>query len=88
MLRYALIRILQAIPMVIAVIVLVFVMLQFTPGDPVQAIVGQYPVPPDFRAAIVRLYHLNDPLPVRLLALFRQSGCMAIWAIPSSNRIR
>ena len=70
MLRYALIRILQAIPMVIAVIVLVFVMLQFTPGDPVQAIVGQYPVPPDFRAEIVRLYHLNDPLPVRLWHYF------------------
>lgn len=70
MLRYALIRILQAIPMVIAVIVLVFLMLQFTPGDPVQAIVGQYPVPPDFRADIVRLYHLNDPLPVRLWQYF------------------
>lgn len=70
MFRYALIRILQAIPMVIAVIVLVFLMLQFTPGDPVQAIVGQYPVPPDFRADIVRLYHLNDPLPVRLWQYF------------------
>lgn len=70
MLRYALVRILQAIPMVVAVIVLVFVMLQFTPGDPVQAIVGQYPVPPAFRAEIVRLYHLNDPLPVRLWQYF------------------
>jgi peptide/nickel transport system permease protein len=64
------IRIVQAIPMVIAVIVLVFVMLQLTPGDPVQAIVGQYPVPPEFRAAIVREYHLNDPLPARLLQYF------------------
>jgi peptide/nickel transport system permease protein len=70
MARYALIRLLQAIPMVAAVIVLVFLMLQFTPGDPVQAIVGQYPVPPDFRAAIVRQYHLADPLPVRLLQYF------------------
>ncbi|HEX5326037.1 MAG TPA: ABC transporter permease, partial [Acetobacteraceae bacterium] len=70
MARYAVIRILQAIPMVIAVIVLVFIMLQLTPGDPVQAIVGQYPVPPDFRAAIVRQYHLDDPFPVRLLQYF------------------
>lgn len=70
MVRYAIIRILQAIPMVIAVIVLVFIMLQLTPGDPVQAIVGQYPVPPDFRAAIVREYHLNDPLPTRMLQYF------------------
>ncbi len=70
MLRFALIRLLQAIPMVIAVIILVFVMLQFTPGDPVQAIVGQYPVPPDFRAAIVQHYHLDDPFPVRLWQYF------------------
>src|ERR1700761_749926 len=70
MARYALIRLLQAIPMVAAVIILVFLMLQFTPGDPVQAIVGQYPVPPEFRAAIVRQYHLDDPLPARLLQYF------------------
>jgi peptide/nickel transport system permease protein len=70
MARYILLRILQAIPMIAAVVVLVFLMLQFTPGDPVQAIVGQYPVPPDFRAAIVHQYHLDDPLPVRLLQYF------------------
>ncbi len=56
--------------MIAAVIVLVFVMLQFTPGDPVQAMVGQYPVPPEFRAAIVRQYHLDDPLPARLVQYF------------------
>lgn len=56
--------------MIATVILLVFLMLQFTPGDPVQAIVGQYPVPPDFRAAIVRQYHLDDPLPARLLQYF------------------
>lgn len=70
MLRFAAIRLLQAIPMVAAVIVLVFVLLQFTPGDPVQAIVGEYPVPPEFRAAIVARYHLDDPLPTRLLQFF------------------
>lgn len=70
MVRYAIIRLLQAIPMVIAVVVLVFIMLQLTPGDPVQAIVGQYPVPPEFRAAIVRDNHLNDPFPTRLLQYF------------------
>ncbi len=56
--------------MVACVIVLVFVLLQFTPGDPVQAIVGDYPVPPAFRAAIVLQYHLDDTLPVRLLQFF------------------
>ncbi len=70
MLRFAATRVLQAIPMVAAVIVLVFVMLQLTPGDPVQAIVGEYPVPPAFRAAIVARYHLDDPLPTRLIQFF------------------
>ncbi|SDR35398.1 peptide/nickel transport system permease protein [Rhizobiales bacterium GAS191] len=70
MARFALSRILQAIPLMIVVILLVFVLLQFTPGDPVQALVGQYPVPPDFRAAIASRYHLDDPLPTRLLTYF------------------
>ncbi len=70
MVRFAVGRILQAIPLMIAVVLLVFTMLQFTPGDPVQAMVGQYPVPPDFRAAVERHYHLNDPLPVRLEQYF------------------
>ena len=70
MARYIFVRILQAIPLVACVVVLVFVLLQFTPGDPVQAIVGDYPVPPAFRAAIVLQYHLDDTLPVRLLHFF------------------
>jgi len=36
----------------------------------VQAMGGQYPVPPEFRAAIESHYHLNDPLPVRLVQYF------------------
>jgi peptide/nickel transport system permease protein len=70
MIRFAAIRIAQAVPMMVAVVLLVFLMLQFTPGDPVQAIVGQFPVPPDFRAAIEQHYHLNDPLWRRLVQYF------------------
>ncbi len=70
MLRFAANRILQAIPLMVLVVLLVFGMLQLTPGDPVQAMVGDYPVPPAFRAAIESHYHLNDPLPTRLLQYF------------------
>ena len=45
-------------------------MLQLTPGDPVQAMVGRYPVPPEFRAAIESHYHLNDPFLARLWQYF------------------
>src|ERR1700693_203696 len=70
MARFAFRRCLQAIPLMIVVILLVFGMLQLTPGDPVQAMVGQYPVPPEFRVAIERHYHLNDPFLSRLLQYF------------------
>jgi peptide/nickel transport system permease protein len=70
MLRFAIGRIVQAIPLMAVVVLLVFFLLQLIPGDPVQAMVGQYPVPPEFRAAIESHYHLNDPLPVRLLQYF------------------
>ena len=53
MLRFIISRIIQAIPLMALVILLIFCMLQLTPGDPVQAMVGQYPVPPEFRAAVV-----------------------------------
>jgi len=68
--RFAALRVAQAIPLMIAVVLLVFAMLQFTPGDPVQAMVGQYPVPPEFRASIEQHYHLNDPLWRRLVQYF------------------
>lgn len=58
-------RLLQAIPLLVGVVFVVFVLLQFTPGDPVQAIVGQYPAPPAFRAALTAEYHLDSPVWVR-----------------------
>jgi peptide/nickel transport system permease protein len=44
----------------------IFCVLQLVPGDPVQAIAGEFPAPPAFRAAIEARYHLNDPLWLRL----------------------
>ena len=51
-----------AIPLLVVVVFIVFVLLQFIPGDPVQAIVGQYPAPPAFRASLDRGYHLDSPV--------------------------
>ena len=62
MIRLILLRLLQAVPMVIAVIVVCFLMLQLIPGDPVQAMVGDFPVTPAFREAIETKYRLNDPI--------------------------
>lgn len=61
MLRFVLQRVLYAVPLIFAVIVVMFTLLHLIPGDPVQALVGDYPVPPAYREAIEEKYRLNDP---------------------------
>jgi peptide/nickel transport system permease protein len=70
MLRFILFRLLHAIPLLVAVIFVILLMLQLIPGDPVQAMVGDFPVSPEFRAAITKQYHLDDSFPVRIYSYF------------------
>jgi peptide/nickel transport system permease protein len=69
-LRYTATRLAYAMPLLFGVVVVIFCVLQLVPGDPVQAIVGEFPVPPAFRAAIEARYHLSDPLWLRLYHYF------------------
>jgi peptide/nickel transport system permease protein len=64
---YSIRRILQAIPLFLGVLVVMFVLLQLTPGSPLQAIVGRNPVPPHYKAIMVREYHLNQSLAERFV---------------------
>lgn len=66
MIRLILQRILYAIPLILVVVVVMFTLLHLIPGDPVQAIVGDFPVPPAFREAIEEKYRLNDPFLVQV----------------------
>ena len=70
MLRFTVLRILHAIPLLIAVILVIFAMQQMIPGDPVQAMVGDFPVPQAFRDAIELKYRLNDPFYLRVFTYF------------------
>ena len=70
MVGFAINRTAQAIPLMLLVVLLVFTMPQFTPGDPVHAMVGRYPVPHEFRATIENRYHLSDPLASQLIQYF------------------
>jgi peptide/nickel transport system permease protein len=70
MLRFILLRLLHAIPLLVGLIFLILLMLQLIPGDPVQAMVGDFPVSPEFRAAITKQYHLDDSFPVRVYSYF------------------
>jgi peptide/nickel transport system permease protein len=67
MIAYSIRRILHSIPLFLSVLVLMFVLLQLTPGDPIQDLIGAYPVPPAYRATLVAEYHLNQSVPERFV---------------------
>ena len=67
MVGFAINRTAQAIPLMLLVVLLEP---QFTPGDPVHAMVGEYRVPYEFRATIENRYHFSDPLASRLIQYF------------------
>ncbi len=63
MLRYALFRLLGAIPTLFLVIVLAFLMVHAAPGGPFDS---ERVLPPDVEANIKAYYHLDEPLPKQL----------------------
>ncbi len=56
MLRFLLRRLALGIPLVLGVLTLVFVLLETTPGDPADLILGDRPLPPEIRERIERSY--------------------------------
>lgn len=60
MLRYTLLRVLGAIPTLLLVIVLAFLMVHAAPGGPFD---DERALPVDVEANIARAYHLDEPLP-------------------------
>ena len=60
MLRYALLRLLGAIPTLLLVIALAFLMVHAAPGGPFDA---ERVLPPEIEANIAKAYHLDEPLP-------------------------
>ena len=64
MLRYALLRLLGAIPTLLLVIVLAFLMVHAAPGGPFD---DERVLPPDVEANIAQAYELDQPLPRQFL---------------------
>ncbi len=68
LLRYALRRLLMAIPLLFGISILTFALLHLTPGNPVQAETSMNPhINPDSIRALRELYGMNDPLPTQYL---------------------
>jgi oligopeptide transport system permease protein len=69
MTRFILGRLLAAIPTLLAIITLAFVLLRAAPGGPFDA---DKQLPPAVRASIERAYHLDEPLPAQYLRYLAQ----------------
>jgi len=68
LLRYALLRLLGAIPTLLLVIVLAFFMVHAAPGGPFDA---ERTLPADIEANIAAAYHLDEPLPQQFARYLR-----------------
>jgi oligopeptide transport system permease protein len=68
LLRYALLRLLGAIPTLLLVIVLAFIMVHAAPGGPFDA---ERTLPADIEANIAAAYHLDEPLPQQFVRYLR-----------------
>ena len=64
-LRLILVRLLQAVPLMIAISLIVFALIHIAPGDPVRTLLGTKQATPEALAAIRARYNLDDPFLVQ-----------------------
>ena len=59
-------RLLHALPLLLCVVVFNFILVHLAPGDPIQALVGDFPAPEAYVAEMRKLFGLDQPLFVQL----------------------
>jgi len=64
--RYVLGRLAWAGPVVVAIVVATFLIIHVVPGDPIQALVGDFPTPPGYAEQVRRDFGLDQPLSTQL----------------------
>ncbi len=67
MLRYFLSRLAWAFPIVLAILILSFLMVHLVKGDPVTALVGDFPAPQEYIDAVRHEFGLDQPIPAQLV---------------------
>src|SRR5262249_26009271 len=60
--RYLLARIAWAVPIVLAILVINFLIIHVVPGDPVQALVGDFPTPAGYVEQVRQEFGLDRPI--------------------------
>jgi peptide/nickel transport system permease protein len=68
MMRYILRRIFWGILTICVIISVNFVIVKMVPGDPVVALIGEYPAPPDYVEQVRREYGLDQPMGVQFIS--------------------
>ncbi|MEK1929965.1 MAG: ABC transporter permease [Pararhizobium sp.] len=66
MFRYFLMRSGWSVFTILAIVVVNFLIIQLVPGDPVQALLGEYPAPADYVEQVRREFGLDQPLLIQL----------------------
>jgi peptide/nickel transport system permease protein len=67
MTRYALNRIAWGIPIILGIVLANFVIVHLVPGDPVLALIGDFPAPPEYIEKVRRDFGLDQPLQTQLV---------------------
>lgn len=66
MIKYTATRIAWAIPVIFVILVVNFILIHIVPGDPVTALIGDYPAPPAYVAQVRHAYGLDLPISTQL----------------------
>ncbi|MFA5552706.1 MAG: ABC transporter permease [Trueperaceae bacterium] len=66
LLVYVLRRLVNAVPLVLGVVVVNFALINLAPGDPVTALIGEFPAPAEYVEQVRRDFGLDRSLPERL----------------------
>jgi peptide/nickel transport system permease protein len=63
-------RLLEGVLVIVTVILITFTLMHLAPGDPLDAIIGDYPVSPEYRSELRARFALDRSLPEQLVAYF------------------
>jgi peptide/nickel transport system permease protein len=64
--KYILSKLLWVVPAILAILLINFLIIHLVPGDPVQAILGDFPVPPEYMARIKQELGLDQSVTMQL----------------------
>ncbi len=85
MTRYLLSRLAWAVPIVLAILVINFLIIHIVPGDPIQALVGDFPAPPGYAEQVRKEFGLDQPILVQL-GLYLQNLATGNLGFSFANR--